>query len=90
MSQRLSLVILLVILIFTNGCFLQPVNKVIREFNFIDMDAPAVRLACPVEAYILIWDEASEKWVPAGKGLIPAGAYIKGRAPKEKINEGVD
>lgn len=54
------------------------------------MDAPAVRLACPVEAYILIWDEASEKWVPAGKGLIPAGAYIKGRAPKEKINEGVD
>jgi len=84
--QRLNLAILLSLLIFTSGCFLQPVNKVIREFNFIDMDAPAVRLARPVEAEILIWEESSKKWVPAGKGLIPAGAYIKGRAPGEEIN----
>jgi len=86
MKRKLILVILFVILIITSGCFLQPVNKVVREFNFIDMDAPAVRLARPVEAEILVWNEEKEEWVPAGKGTIPAGAYVRGRAPKKEID----
>ena len=65
-----------------NGCFLQPVNKVQRVFNFIDYDAPALRLARPVEAYLLEKDPKTGEWLPIGKGIIPAGAYIKGRKPK--------
>jgi len=85
-ARKLSLVILLTILTFTSGCFLQPVNKVIREFNFIDMDAPALRLVRPIKkAHLAEWDEEKKTWVPVGVGEIPAGAYIKGRTPDEGI-----
>ena len=63
-----------------SGCFLQPVVKVERVFNFVDYNAPAMRLARPVKAYLLV-KNASGEWEPIGKGLVPAGAYIKGRAP---------
>ena len=83
MKLKLSIsAILLMVLI--GSCFLQPINKIEREFNFIDMDAPMLRLARPVKAYLLK-KNAEGKWVPVGVGMIPAGAYIKGRAPKEVI-----
>ena len=63
-----------------NGCFLQPVTRIEREFNFVDYDAPAMRLERPVKAY-LMEKGPDGKWRPLGKGVIPAGAYIKGRAP---------
>ena len=79
-----SIVVTLLLMTIGSGCFLQPINTIEREFNFIDMDAPALRLARPVKAELLKKDE-NGKWVPAGVGIIPAGAYIKGRAPKENI-----
>jgi len=62
-----------------SGCFLQPTTRIEREFNFVDYDAPALRLARPVKAELL--EKRDGKWVPIGRGVIPAGAYIKGRAP---------
>ena len=67
-----------------SGCFLQPVTRIEREFNFVDYDAPALRLARPVKAYLLAKDPKTGKWVPIGRGLVPAGAYVKGRAPANK------
>lgn len=67
-------------LLIGNGCFLQPVTRIEREFNFVDYDAPAMRLERPVKAY-LMEKGPDGKWRSLGKGIVPAGAYIKGRAP---------
>lgn len=68
-----------------SGCVLQPVNRVVEKFNFIDIDSPALRLAHPVEAELL--EKVSDKeWRSIGRGLIPAGAYIRGRAPEGMRN----
>lgn len=62
------------------GCFLQPTVRIEREFNFVDYDAPALRLARPIKAELL--EKGPDgKWRPIGRGVVPAGAYIKGRAP---------
>ena len=89
LKQRiLMIMVLLLIPIGSGGCLslLQPISKTQKEFNFVDMNAPALRLAQPVEAYLLRKDE-NGKWVEAGRGIIPAGAYIKGRKPDEKVVE---
>ncbi len=70
-----------------SGCFLQPVTKVEREFNFVDYDAPALRLARPVRASLLAKDPETGEWKQIGWGTIPAGAYIKGRAPAKEIED---
>ena len=69
------------VVLATSGCFLQPVTKIERVFNFVDYNAPAMRLARPVKAYLLEKDTKTGEWKPIGRGLVPAGAYIKGRAP---------
>lgn len=64
-------------------------NKVDKEYNYIDLDAQAVRLAKPikflhiftVKAELLAKNESGE-WESIGYGTIPPGAYIKGRAPE--------
>ena len=63
-----------------SGCFLQPISRVELRYTFIDMDAPALRLAEPIEAELL--EKRDGEWIRIGTGLIPAGAYIKGRAPE--------
>ena len=70
-----------------SGCIFQPVTRIEREFNFVDYDAPALRLARPVKAYLLAKDPETGEWRPIGRGLIPAGAYVKGRAPSQNIEE---
>lgn len=80
----LSMMALLSISLIFSGCFLQPKTETIERFNFIDYDAPAIRLAEPVKAKLLIKNEKGE-WVPAGKGELPAGAYVKGRKPPEEV-----
>ena len=80
--RSLTILMTLSALLTGSGCILQPVTKVEREFNFVDYDAPALRLARPVKAYLLEKDKATGKWRPIGRGIIPAGAYIKGQAPK--------
>jgi len=83
MSAARSLTILIALSALTTGsagCFLQPVTRVEREFNFVDYDAPALRLERPVKAYLLE-KRPDGTWRSIGKGLVPAGAYIKGRAP---------
>lgn len=73
-----------------SGCILQPVSKVEREFNVVDYDAPALRLARPVRAELVGKDPETGKWtVRLGWGIIPAGAYVKGRAPKHRTIEEV-
>ena len=69
------------------GCFLQPTVRVEREYNFVDYDAPALRLARPVKAELL--EKGPDgKWRPIGRGIIPAGAYVKGRTPvPEDVNK---
>jgi len=79
---------MLSLLAIGSGCFLQPVVRVERTFNFVDYDAPALRLARPVKAYLMEKDKDG-KWRHLGRGIVPAGAYIKGRAPvPPKIEEG--
>ena len=79
---RISLLILTISLssLIGSGCFLQPVASVEKQFNFVDYDAPALRLAKPVKAELLEKNDTGE-WVSIGTGEIPAGAYIKGRKP---------
>lgn len=69
-----------------SGCFLQPTTRVEKEYNIVDYDAPAVRLAKPVTAELLVKNDKGE-WVNIGKGKLPAGAYIKGRSPVEPLPE---
>ena len=74
--------ILLSLILIGNGCAaFQPVSRVTQHYNFIDYDAQALRLAKPVRAELLSKNSTGE-WVSIGKGTIPAGAYIKGRAPQ--------
>jgi len=58
----------------------------------VDYDAPALRIGKPVEAELWRKNPETGKWEPIGKGTIPPGAYVKGRAPKwkdiEEILEG--
>lgn len=76
---RLRLVIILTPLLLC-GC--PGRHTVERQFNFVDYDAPALRLACPVQAELLEKDQYGA-WNNIGTGEIPAGAYIKGRCPPE-------
>ena len=82
----LVLIMFLMILIFSGGCFLQPINKIENRFNFIDMDSPALRVAKPVQAELLE-KQQDGSWKSVGTGMIPAGAYIKGRSPKKTVGE---
>lgn len=77
--RSLTILTALSVLATGSGCFLQPTTQVVREYNFVDYDAPALRLARPVKAELL--EKRDGKWVPIGRGIIPAGAYVKGRAP---------
>jgi len=70
-------------LLIFSGCIFQPKSEVVREFHYVDYDAPALRLARPIKAHLLQKNEKGE-WVEIGKGEIPAGAYIKGRKPSPK------
>ena len=74
----------LLFLLITNGCFLQPVNKIERETNLIDFTKEAVRLGQDVKVKILIKDK-NKKWVRGGKCLLPYGAWVKGSKPKIEI-----
>ena len=92
-SQKIRIASFLILIgsLCLDGCFLQPVERVERVYNFVDYDAPAVRLAHPIEAELLAKDPETGEWKSIGRGTIPAGAYIKGRAPKSKRkNEGVN
>ena len=80
-SRTIRMMLLTLVILTISGCFLQPVTRVERVFNFVDYDAPALRLARPVKAYLLEKDPETGKWRPIGRGIIPAGAYIKGRKP---------
>jgi len=87
MSKAILILTLCLTTTIGSGCFLQPVSRVEKEFSFIDMDAPAMRFAKPVRAellekrVIMVDGVKTEEWVSMGVGLVPAGAYIKGRAP---------
>jgi len=73
-------------LLIGSGCFLQPINQIKREFYVVDYDAPALRIGKPVKAELWKKNDRGE-WEPIGVGLIPAGAYVKGRAPEHKTIE---
>jgi len=72
-----------------SGCVLQPITEIRREFNIVDYDAPALRIGKPVKAELWQKNPETGKWEPIGEGTIPAGAYIKGRAPANKKIEDV-
>ena len=84
-KKALIILTMCLMMVIGSGCLslFQPVNKIKREFTWIDMDAPAMRLAKPVNAELL--EKIDGKWVSIGVGTIPAGAYIKGRAPKKTV-----
>ena len=75
-------------LLIGSGC-LQPVKIIYREWNVVDYDAPAMRIGKPVKAELWRKNPETGKWEPIGEGTIPAGAYVKGRAPKHKTIEDV-
>lgn len=85
--KKLIILMMCLIVLTGSGCFLQPVEKETQKFNFIDLDAPALRLAHPIEGELL--EKLNGKWESIGTGVIPAGAYIKGRSPigLESVND---
>lgn len=88
MWEKVLKILIVCLLILTgSGCLsvFQPRNEVIERYNFIDLDAPAMRLARPVKAELL--EKQGDKWVPIGTGVIPAGAYVKGRAPAKEVGD---
>ena len=84
--KAILVLIMLSTILIGSGCFLQPINKIEKRFNFIDMDSPALRVAKPVQAELLEKQEDGT-WESVGIGEIPAGAYIKGRSPKKTVVE---
>jgi len=92
MMRRVILLMTLCLMtaIGSTGCLslFQPINKIEKRFSFIDMNAPALRLAKPVRAELL--EKRDGQWVNIGVGEVPAGAYLKGRAPKKTVHGVVD
>lgn len=84
LTRQLIILTMCLSLLTGSGCFMQPVKEVKREFYVVDYDAPALRLGRPVKAELWEKDPKTGKWRSIGKGTIPAGAYIKGRAPTAK------
>ena len=81
-----TLMIISALLIGINsGCFLQPVNQVVREVHFIGYDAPAMRLGKSVKGELWSWNEKEKKWMLEGVGMIPAGTLMKFEKPREDI-----
>jgi len=74
-----------------SGCFMQPVKETKTVTYFVDLDAPAVRLAEPVKAKILVPNGKDKNgktiWVNGGKTTLPAGGYFKGRPPEENVED---
>ena len=89
MSVKQILIILMISLtiVIGNGCFLQPKAEIIREFYIVDYNAPALRIGKPVKAELWRKNPDTGKWEPIGEGIIPPGAYVKGRKPKGKTIE---
>ena len=79
MSKAILILTLCLTTAIGSGCFLQPVNRIEKGFSFVDMNAPALRLAKPVKAELL--EKINGEWISIGRGIVPAGAYIKGRSP---------
>jgi len=69
------------VILIGNSCILQPIKEIKREFYVVDYDAPALRLGKPVKAELWRKNKETGKWEPIGEGIVPAGAYIKGRSP---------
>lgn len=90
MSLRKKTIPLILTIFLTSligsGCVLQPASRIVRQFNFVDYDAPAVRLAKPITTELL-QKQADGSWVSIGTGEIPAGAYIKGRKPVADVSK---
>lgn len=86
MSQKNILIILMIFFLIPigSGCFLQPIKEIKREFYVVDYDAPALRIGKPVKAELWRKNPETKKWEPIGEGEIPAGAYVKGRKPKNQ------
>jgi len=76
----------------SSGCSMfQPVEKNVKTWTYLDLDAPAMRIAHPVPGVELLQKvknvDGTESWVNIGVGTLPAGAYIKGRAPSEDVKD---
>lgn len=86
MPKSVKMIALSLILIGNAGCLrvLQPIERIERRFTFIDLDAPALRLAEPVKNVQLL-EKIDGKWVNIGIGDLPAGAYVKGRKPSKEV-----
>lgn len=76
-------------LLIGSGCFIQPVKEIQREFYVVDYDAPALRIGKPVKAELWRKNPETGKWEPIGEGTVPAGAYVKGRAPANQRIEDI-
>ena len=83
------LIVSSLILIGNTGCILQPITEIRKEFSIVDYDAPALRIGKPVKAELWAKNSETGKWEPIGEGVIPAGAYVKGRAPAGKKIEDI-
>jgi len=86
-NLKIQMIILVLLIGISSGCFLQPVKIIERKSFYIDMDAPAVRLRKSVKAEIDIWDEEKKEWVDGGETILPAGGLFKGRKPKDILKE---
>lgn len=86
-TAKAKIQILILLMTMFSGCFLQPVERVVEKWNFIDWDHPELILAEPVKNVELLIRK-NGKLVPVGKGDLPAGVRIRGGNPKKNNFEG--
>jgi len=89
MRKAILSLILFLMMTIGSGCLslFQPINKMEKEFTFIEMGAdggPTFRLAKSVRTELL--EKIDGKWTSIGTGVVPAGAYLKGRAPSKIVD----
>lgn len=90
LGKRISIILMTCFaLLIGSGCIFQPIKETKREFYVVDYDAPALRIGKPVKAELWRKNPETGKWEPIGEGVIPPGAYVKGRAPVGKNIEDI-
>jgi len=86
-AKRLIILTIISLLLIGNGCFLQPVKEIQRQFFFVGYDTPALRLGKAVKGELWKKNMETGKWELLGEGTIPAGTLMIFQKPAEDIRD---
>lgn len=87
LGRCLTILTITFLLLIGNGCFLQPVKEVQRQFFFVGYDTPALRLGKAVKGELWKKNMETGEWELLGEGMIPAGTLMKFQKPAQDIRD---